>query len=141
MTSVTTPATFRRAVAHATVAWAVLFALVHFYWAAGGAIGMNGNPADTSAAQAYIAFIAVLGIAGAAVAHGRLHDWGLRQSRPWPTVLARAGGVVLLVGVAVSVGRWLAQGGLGGDGAAGIAITAYFLLGGVLFSALGKAQR
>src|SRR5688500_13473029 len=106
MTSATTPATFR-AVARVTVAWAVLFALVHFYWAAGGAVGMNGNPADTPAAQAYIAFIAVLGIAGAAVAHG----------------------------------RWLAQGGLGGDGAAGIAIAAYFLLGGVLFTALGKAQR
>jgi hypothetical protein len=74
MTSVTTPATFR-AVAHVTVAWAVLFALVHLYWAAGGAIGMNGNPADTPAAQAYIA------------------------------------------------------------------ITAYFLLGGVLFTALGKAER
>ena len=124
-------------VANATVSWAALFALVHLYWAAGGAIGMNGEPADTPAAQAYIAFIAVLGIAGAAVAHGRGHDWGTRQRRRWPTVLARAGGVVLLVGVAVSAGRWLAQGSLGGDGAAGIAITAYFLLGGILFSTLG----
>jgi hypothetical protein len=29
-----------------TIAWAVLFAIVHFYWAAGGSAGMNGEPAD-----------------------------------------------------------------------------------------------
>jgi hypothetical protein len=124
-------------IADVTVGWAALCAVVHLYWAAGGAIGTNGDPTDTPAAQAYIAFIAALGIVGAAVAHGHVRDWSTRQSRRWPTVLARAGGVVLLLGVAVSVGRWLAQGGLSGDGVAGIAITAYFLLGGILFSRLG----
>jgi hypothetical protein len=43
-------------------------------------------------------------------------------------------GVVLPVGVAAGAGRWLAHVGLGGDGAAGIAITAYFLLGGIISS-------
>ncbi|WP_272476668.1 hypothetical protein [Baekduia alba] len=67
-----------------TTAWGVLFAVVHAYWAAGGATGMNGDPAVT------------LGTA-----------------------------------------RWLAMWSLDGDGATGIVITLYFLLGGLLFSTLG----
>jgi hypothetical protein len=34
-----------------TTVWGVLFAIVHTYWAAGGAAGMDGEPADTLAAQ------------------------------------------------------------------------------------------
>jgi hypothetical protein len=60
-------------VGHVTAAWGVLFAVVHAYWAAGGAAGMNGEPADTLAVQSYIAFIAVLGLVGAAVAHGLVY--------------------------------------------------------------------
>ena len=52
-------------------------------------------------------------------------------------MLARFGGVILLLGVAVGVGSWIAAGSLGDDGANGVAITAYFLLGALLFSALG----
>lgn len=52
-------------------------------------------------------------------------------------LLARVGGAVLLLGVAVGVLRWLADGGLGDDGVGGVVITAYFFLGAVLFSLLG----
>jgi hypothetical protein len=120
--------------ARVTVAWALIFAVVHVYWAAGGSAGMNGEPADTLGAQLYIGFIAALGLAGGAVAHGLAH--GSRRRRAL-AMLARAGGLALLLGVAVGTGRWLAGGSLDGDGAAGVTTTLYFLLGGVLFSALG----
>ena len=45
---------------------------------------------------------------------------------------------MLLLGVAVGVLRWLADGGLGDDGVGGVVITAYFFLGAVLFSLLGR---
>jgi hypothetical protein len=106
--------------ARITVAWGVVFALVHLYWAA-------GEP--QLAAGLYIAFIAVLGLAGAAVAHR-----GHRR-------LALLGAAALLAGVAVGVGRWIADGSLNGDGAEGVVITAYFLLGGVLFARLGMPGR
>jgi hypothetical protein len=116
-----------------TAAWGLLFAVVHVYWAAGGAVGMNGDPADTPGAQAYVAFIAVLGLAGAAVAYGLRRERAPRPLR----LLARAGAGGLLLGVVFGTGRWVADGTLGDDGAAGVAITLYFLLGGMLFSALG----
>ena len=52
-----------------TTAWSIVFAIVHFYWAAGGPLGMNGEPADEAGAQIYIGFIAVIGLAAAVVAH------------------------------------------------------------------------
>jgi hypothetical protein len=116
-----------------TAAWGLVFAIVHAYWAAGGGAGMSGDSADTAGAQAYIGFIALLGIAGAWVAMHLALGGGGRA----PVLLARAGGAALLVGVAVGGGRWLADGSLGGDGAEGVAITLYFLLGGILFSLLG----
>jgi hypothetical protein len=119
--------------AQLTIAWGVIFALVHAYWAAGGAAGMNGDPADTLGAQLYIAFIAALGLAGAAVAGGL----GRGSSRRLLIMLARIGGAALLLGVVVGTGRWLADWSLNGDGAEGVAITLYFLIGGLLFSALG----
>ena len=118
---------------HLTAAWGPLFAVVHAYWAAGGAAGMNGEPADTPAAQLYIAFIAVLGLAGAGVALGLA-----RRPRPAFTRLAWIGGAALLLGVAVGTGRWLAQWSLEGDGAAGVVTTLYFLVGGVLFLRLSR---
>ena len=124
-------------VGHVTVAWGVLFGVVHAYWAAGGAAGMNGDPADTLAVQSYIAFIAVLGLVGAAVAHGVVHGLGARVGRRTLILLARAGGAVLLVGVAVGTGGWLVDGSLNGDGAAGVVTTLYFLLGGLLLTSLG----
>jgi len=120
-------------VALLTTVWGVIFAVVHAYWAAGGAAGMNGDPADTPAAQAYIACIAALGLAGAAVAAGLARG----SRRRALIVLSRIGGVALLLGVALGAGRWLADWSLDGDGAPGVAITLYFLLGGLLFSALG----
>jgi hypothetical protein len=127
----------RTRVGHVTAAWGVLFAVVHTYWATGGAAGMNGEPADTPAVQGYIAFIAVLGLLGGAVAHGLVHPWGTRLGRRTLILAARAGGATLLLGVAFGTGSWLVDGSLNGDGAAGIVTTLYFLLGGVLFSALG----
>lgn len=115
-----------------TVIWAVVFAVVHAYWAAGGEAGMNGEPADTLGAQLYIAFIALVGLAAGAVAYQlgrRPHDRAL-------LMLARAGGAALLLGVVFGTARWIGDGGLNGDGAEGVAITLYFLLGGVLFTRL-----
>jgi hypothetical protein len=112
-------------IARMTTAWGLVFAVAHFYWAVG---------ADTLAAGLYIGFIAVLGLVGAAVA--RLHEHGLHF-----TFLTRAGGIALLLGVAIGTGRWLAAGSLQGDGAEGIAITAYFLVGGILFTLLGWGER
>jgi hypothetical protein len=117
-------------IARITTAWGLLFAVAHFYWAVGGEVGMGDDPADTLAAQLYIGFIAVLGLVGAAVAQSR----GL-------TLLKRTGAIALLLGVAFGTGKWLSSGTLEGDGAEGIAITLYFLLGGVLFSLLGWGER
>ena len=101
---------------------------------------MNGEPADTSAEEGYIAFITVLGLLGAAVAHG-LSGASLAARRRRALVgLARAGGAALLAGVVVGSGRWLVDGSLNGDGLAGIVTTAYFFAGGVLFSMLGWAD-
>jgi hypothetical protein len=116
-----------------TVAWGVIFALVRFYWAGAGIAG-----ADTPAARVYIAFIALIGLAGAAVADGLVHGWAARLGRRRLVLLARVGGAVLLLGVAVGVLRWLADGGLGDDGVGGVVITAYVFLGAVLFSLLGR---
>lgn len=120
-------------VAQLTTVWGVIFAVVHAYWAAGGPVGTNGDPADTPGAQSYIAFIAALGLAGAAVAGGL----GRGSRRRTLIMLARTGGAALLLGVVFGAGRWLADWSLDGDGAAGVVITLYFLLGGFLFSAIG----
>jgi hypothetical protein len=126
-------------VAAATAVWGVVFAGFHFYWAAGGEAGMDG--ASRSLADSlYIAFIAVLGLAGAIVALGLYQPWGATMGRRRLRLLARIGGVALLLGVAFGAGRWLVGGSLDGDGAEGVAITAYFLVGGLLFSALGWAS-
>jgi hypothetical protein len=118
-----------------TAVWGIVFAGFHFYWAAGGGAAYEGTP--SLGESLYIAFIAVLGLAGAAVAHGLYQPWGTRVGRRALRRLARFGGVILLLGVAFGVGRWIADGSLGDDGASGVAITGYFLLGGLLFSALG----
>jgi UDP-N-acetylmuramyl pentapeptide phosphotransferase/UDP-N-acetylglucosamine-1-phosphate transferase len=83
----------------------------------------------------------VLGLAGAAVAHGLYQPWGARIGHRRLRTLARLGGVLLLLGVIYGTGRWIAAGSLGDDGADGAVITAYFLLGGLLFSALGWHDR
>jgi hypothetical protein len=124
----------RRRLAHVTAAWGILFAVVHVYWAAGGEAGMNGEPAETLGTQLYIGGIALLGFTGAGVARAAVD-----HPHPVFTRLARLGGAVLLLGVAIGAGRWLAQGSLGGDGAAGVATTLYFLLGGILFTAVARA--
>ena len=130
------PISPHRRLAHLTAAWGVLFALVHAYWAGGGAAGMNGDPADTLGPQLYIGFIALIGLASAGVA------LGLAQ-RPDRTLtrLARVGGAALLLGVAVGTGRWWVNWSLEGDGAAGVVTTLYFLLGGILFLALARSGR
>jgi hypothetical protein len=128
-----------RRVGVATSIWGVVFAVVHFYWAADGSIGTNGKT-PSLAASLYIAFIAVLGLLGAVVAHGLSQRWGERLERRL-VLLARVGGTALLAGVAGGVAPWIAAGSIGdNDGtsvAASVTITAYFLIGGLLFSTLG----
>ena len=87
------------------------------------------------AAGLYIAFIAVLGLAGA-----RSPTASHRQPTP-PRLLARLGAAALLLGVVFGTARWIADGSLGGDGAEGVVITAYFLLGGVLYARLADVGR
>ena len=106
--------------ARITVAWGVVFALVHFYWAA---------IEPRLGAGLYIAFIAVLGLVSAVVAHRRLRR------------LALLGAAALLLGVLVGTARWIADGSLNGDGVEGVVITAYFLLGSVLFARLGMREQ
>jgi hypothetical protein len=119
-----------------TALWGVVFAGFHFYWAAGGTLAHD--PGGQSLGDSlYVGFIALLGLAGAAVAHGLSQSWGVRIGRYRLRLLARVGGTLLILGVAVGVGRWITDGSLGDDGADGVVITAYFLLGGLLFSALG----
>jgi hypothetical protein len=124
--------------ARITTGWAALFALVHFYWAAGGVAGMNGNPATTAPEQAYIGFVALLGLVGAFVAASFQRGGVATTPRRRVVLLARLGGGALLAGVVFGTGRWLAAGDLGDDGAAGVFTTAYFLVGGILFVARGR---
>jgi hypothetical protein len=119
-----------------TAVWGIVFAAFHFYWAAGGALAHDPG-GQRLADSLYIGFIALLGLAGAAVAHGLYQSWGARVGRQRLRLLARLGGVLLILGVVVGVGRWIADGSLGDDGADGVVITAYFLVGGALFLALG----
>ena len=120
-----------------TIAWAVLFAIVHFYWAAGGSAGTNGEPTEELGAQLYIGVIALVGLASGAIAYGLARDPGRRLL----VRLARLGGAALLLGVAVGTTRWIAEGGLDGDGAAGVVTTLYFLVGGALFLTLSRPAR
>ena len=126
--------------ARTAVVWALVFAVVHAYWAAGGAAWMNGEPADTPAAQGYIAFITLLGLLGAAVAHGLVPASRSPLGRRSLVLLARAGGVALLAGVVIGASRWLVDGSLNGDGASGVITTVYFLVGGLLFTLVGWAR-
>ena len=87
----------------------MIFAVVHAYWAAGGEAGMRGDPADSPAAQIYIGAIAALGLVGAALAYGLDDRRRTARCSRTLTLLARAGGAVLLLGVAFGTGRWLAR--------------------------------
>jgi hypothetical protein len=119
-----------------TAVWGIVFAAVHLYWAMDGAIGHD--PSHESLFDSlYIGFIALIGLASAGVALGLHQPWGARVGRDRLRLLARVGGTLLALGVAVGVGQWIAEASIGDDGASGVVITAYFLLGGVLFSALG----
>lgn len=130
------PAIPTRRLGAVTAVWGIVFAGFHFYWATGGTLAHDPSGQGLTDSL-YIGFIALLGLTGAGVAHGLYRPWGAGVGRHRLRLLARLGGTLLILGVAVGVGRWIADGSLGPDGADGVAITAYFLLGGVLFSALG----
>ncbi|MFN8112616.1 MAG: hypothetical protein U0R51_05395 [Solirubrobacterales bacterium] len=119
-----------------TVAWGSIFAAVHAYWALGGDAALN-ETADSVAASLYIGFVALLGVAGAAVARGLDRPWGERFGIARLRLTARTGGAMLATGVVIGTVRWIVDGSLGDHAAAGIAITSYFLLGAILFLALG----
>jgi hypothetical protein len=125
-----------RSVGTAAVIWGLGFAVAHFYWAAGGegAIGNDGEL--TTGASLYIGFIAVLGLLAAAIARALTHPRGKLVATRRLRAIAGAGSIALALGVVVGTGRWIAAGSLGDDGAGGVAITAYFLLGAVLLAAL-----
>jgi hypothetical protein len=130
-----------RSLSVAATVWGIVFAVVHFYWAAGGD-GALGTGSDSGlAASLYIAFIAVLGLLSAGVARGLGQPRGARVGRGRLRALARAGSIALAIGVAVGAGRWIADGSLGDDGAGGVVITVYFLLGAALFAGLGWLPR
>jgi hypothetical protein len=128
---------FIRRIGEATAVWGVLFAAFHFYWAAGGAALGVGDDQLSFGASLYIGLVAVAGLVGAAAAHGLYQPWGTAVGRRRLRVLARIGAVALLLGVAIGIGRWITAASLGDDGAGGMVITAYFLLGGLLFALLG----
>src|SRR5215211_3772177 len=96
--------------AQLTTVWGVIFAVVHAYWAAGGAVGTNGDPADTPGAQSYIAFIAAVGLAGAAVAGGLARG----SRRRTLIMLSRAGGAALLLGARMACARGRSASGANG---------------------------
>ena len=124
-----------------TTVWCMAFALVHFYWAAGGEAGTRDGAASSLGMSFYIALIAVLGLAGAGLARGLCQPWGARFGRRRLRAVARLGTGMLLLGVAIGVGRWITAGGIGDDGVPGVIITGYFLLGGGLFAALSRASK
>jgi hypothetical protein len=128
-----------RQLSAATATWGVVFAAVHFYWAGGGSIGYD--PSGQSLLDSlYIGLIALIGLASGAIALGLYQPWGERIGRGRLRLLARIGGILLCLGVTIGVGRWIVQASLGGDGASGVVITAYFLLGGLLFSAISMRR-
>ena len=98
-------------------------------------------PPPSLGASFYIALIAVLGLAGAGLARGLCQPWGARFGRRRLRAVARLGAGMLLLGVAIGVGRWITAGGIGDDGVPGVIITGYFLLGGGLFAALSRASK
>jgi hypothetical protein len=128
-----------RRVGAVTALWGLVFAAFHFYWAAGGTIGHDPE-GQSLGASLYIALIAFIGLVSTVVALGLYQPWGDRIGRSRLRMLARVGGTLLSLGVAAGVGRWIAEGSIGDDGANGVVITAYFLLGALLFSALGWSE-
>lgn len=124
-----------------TVAWALLFGLVHAYWAAGGSLGMD-EPATDPAAQAYIAVIALIGFASAGIALGLVRPWGERLGRGRLRLLACVGSIALALGVTFNAIAWIADSSqLSEDGASGIAVWTYFLAGSVCFGLLARRAR
>jgi hypothetical protein len=119
----------------------MVFALVHFYWAARGEIGVRDHPTTGVGASLYVTFIAVRGLLGAGLARGLCQPWGARFGRHRLRAVAWLGAAMLLLGVAVGMGGWITAGGIGDDGVPGVIITGYFLLGGGLFAALSRASK
>jgi hypothetical protein len=129
-------ATTSRRLGAATAVWGIVFAAVHVYWAADGTIGQDPTGYGLFDSL-YIGFIALIGLASSAVALGLSRPFGARVGRNRLRLLARVGGTMLSLGVVIGVAGWIAQASIGDDGLSGVVITAYFLLGGVLFVALG----
>lgn len=129
-----------RSVGALAALWGIVFSGFHFYWAAGGELAHDAST-QSLGESVYIAFIAVVGLAGTAVAVGLYEPRGGLIAWRRLTRLARAGGLALLLGVVVGVARWVADGSLGDDGAAEVVITAYFFVGGLLYSRLGWPGR
>jgi len=135
-----TTALLRRA-SQATITWGIIFTVVHVYWAFGGGDGLNESGDASLGASLYIGFIALLGLIGTIVAYGLSQPAGDDALQRRLHLLARTGGIALLLGVVVGVSNWIADGSIGDDGIAGIVITAYFLVGGALYTLLGWSDR
>lgn len=136
------PDTTLRLLASVTVIWALVFALAHFCWAAGSEIAGYAADEDglSTRAALYIAGVALVGLLGAAVAYGFQRSGNGRLASRWLRRAARLGAVALLLGVALGSARWAVDGSLGDDGAGGVFITLYFLVGGLLYALLGWSR-
>jgi len=130
---------------YAIAAWGGIFAAVHFYWAAGGTAASAG-PATEAAdgwVAAYIAFIALLGIAGGTVGLAIARNGVLGVPRRVLFLLTRTGATVLLIGVGIAAIRVAAgtDEGWQESPTATAAITVYFLVGGLLYALAARALR
>jgi uncharacterized protein DUF3995 len=135
--------------AYAACAWALLFALMSFYWALGGEFGLNTLGLGIQALAHDPGFIALVWLTGIAKVLGGL--FALTLARPWllwlPPIwklaLAWVGGAALaLYGSVNLVVEWLIV--TGAIHIAGVAVTEgirwharlwdpWWLLGGILF--------
>ena len=125
--------------AYAAGAWALAFAVPHFYWAAGGCVGVPGDVCEAGLPTWFLVYDLVAGVlcvAGALVALALVRSWGrivVRRRLAWigGAVLVLRGGVgivqdgLVLAGVVGSERGWEPT----------MLYDPWFLLGGVLFGA------
>ncbi|MGQ0575064.1 MAG: DUF3995 domain-containing protein [Pseudonocardia sp.] len=133
------------------VAWSVVFAAPHVYWAAGGRGGLGDSSAAADAAlatpwfAAYNLVVTVLALAAALVASGLARGRFGPGARRWFALVAAAGAVALLARGALGVGLLLAgvPTGTASPGTAPVlvAIEPWFLVGALAFGGLARSLR
>lgn len=137
--------------AYAAAAWAVLFALVHVYWLAGGRAGLPAGQSLFDNVPLLVVDVAAipLSLAGAVLALALVRPWGARISRRWLSVGVWGTAGLLLVHALPTVPDWVglaagteAAGDLGADERfITLLYEPWFFAGGVLFVLAGLAFR